>query len=73
MSAQIEALAAGMNEEIKRQTVVLESCLARIAELEARSAFVRQQVVNYIDAFERDPKTAEQHERAWRHLLNDLK
>lgn len=34
MSAQIEALAAGMNEEIRRQTVVLESCLRRIKKLE---------------------------------------
>jgi len=30
-----EALAAGLSEDNKRQTLVLESCLKRIAELEA--------------------------------------
>lgn len=32
---QMEALASGMNEEIKRQTIVLNAYVARIAELEA--------------------------------------
>ena len=36
MDADIEALAAGMNEEIKRQNVVLDAYVRRIAELEAR-------------------------------------
>lgn len=35
MAPQIEALAAGMNEEIKRQGVVLEAYVRRIAVLEA--------------------------------------
>ena len=36
--SQIEQLAAGMNEEIKRQGVVLEAYVRRIAELESRCA-----------------------------------
>ncbi len=32
---QMEALASGMNEEIQRQTIVLNAYVARIAELEA--------------------------------------
>lgn len=40
MADQIEALAAGMNEEIKRQGVVIEAYVRRLAELEARLAEV---------------------------------
>jgi hypothetical protein len=36
--SQIEQLAAGINEEIKRQGVVLEAYVRRLAELEARCA-----------------------------------
>jgi len=35
MAVDMEALASGMNEEIKRQSVVLQAYMKRIAELEA--------------------------------------
>jgi len=38
MAVDMEALASGMNEEIKRQSVVLQAYMKRIAELEARCA-----------------------------------
>lgn len=40
MAANIEALAAGMNDEIIRQNAVLDAYVRRIAELEARLAEV---------------------------------
>lgn len=49
LSFDYEAIAAGASEEIKRQTIVLEAYIRRIAELEAALLpFAKLQVL-YVD------------------------
>lgn len=50
MAFDYEALAAGLSEDNKRQTLVIESCLKRIAELDALLSISRDLNRKYVDA-----------------------
>ena len=61
MAVDMEALASGMNEEIKRQSVVLEAYVKRIAELEAALRDAYPFVCISIDQWRRNNMEAKLH------------